>query len=60
MSEDLEGALRAALHAPAPDYGARASTALAPFRRDAVDRLVAAELLPRLLGAGRVNDAPAR
>jgi hypothetical protein len=50
VSEDLQGALHAALHAPAPDYAARASTALARFRRDAVDRLVAAELLPRLLG----------
>ena len=49
VSEDLEGALRAALHAPAPDYAARAASALAPFRREAVDRLVADELLPRLL-----------
>jgi hypothetical protein len=49
VSEDLQGALGAALHAPAPDYAARASTALAPFRREAVDRLVADELLPRLL-----------
>jgi hypothetical protein len=53
VSEDLEGALGAALYAPAPDYAARAATALAPFRHGAVDRLVADELLPRLLGRAR-------
>ncbi len=50
VGEDLEGALRAALEDPAPDYAARASVALAPFRRDALDRLTAGTLLPRLLG----------
>lgn len=49
VSEDLAGALRTALDDPAPDYSARAEQALAPFRREAVDRLVAEQLLPRLL-----------
>ncbi|MDX6721603.1 MAG: hypothetical protein QOD73_7, partial [Solirubrobacteraceae bacterium] len=46
---DLAGALRAALDDPAPGYAERALEALAPFRREAVDRTVAEELLPRLL-----------
>jgi len=49
VGEDLGAALRAGLDAPAPDYAARALEALAPFRRAAVDRLVAEQLLPRLL-----------
>ncbi len=49
VGEDLKGALRIALDDSAPDYSARAATALAPFRREAVDRLVAERLLPRLL-----------
>jgi hypothetical protein len=49
VGEDLARALRTALDDPAPDYAARARAALAPFNRDAVDRLVAQELLPRLL-----------
>lgn len=46
----LATALRTALDDPIPDYWDRALAALAPLRRDAVDRLVAEELLPRLLG----------
>jgi len=49
VSDDLEGALRAALDAPLPDYAPRAAAALSPFSREAVDRLVAGELLARLL-----------
>jgi len=49
VSEELEGALRTALEDPLTDYRARAHVALAPFTREAVDRLVAEELLPRLL-----------
>jgi len=49
VGEDLPSALRFALDDPAPDYATRAAEALAPFRREAVDRLVAEELLPRLL-----------
>ena len=45
----VAGALRAALDDPSPDYAARAAVAIAPFRRDAVDRVVAEELLPRLV-----------
>jgi hypothetical protein len=49
---DLAGALRAALDDPVPGYAARASELLAPYRRAAVERVVAAEVLPRLLGPG--------
>jgi len=45
----LARAQRAALDAPAPDYAARAASAMAPYSRAAVDRIVADELLPRLL-----------
>jgi hypothetical protein len=50
VGEDVSTALRTALDDPAPHYAERAARALAPLRRDAVDRLVAQELLPRLLG----------
>ncbi len=50
VGEDLGRALRAALDDPSPQYAERASRALAPFRREAVDRLVAEQLVPRLLG----------
>jgi hypothetical protein len=49
VGEDLVPALRAALDDPPADYAVRARQALNPFRREAVDRLVAEELLPRLL-----------
>jgi hypothetical protein len=49
VGEDLAAALRAALEHPLPDYAARALQALTPFTREAADRLVAQELLPRLL-----------
>ncbi len=49
VGEDLGAALRSALDDPSPGYAARARAALAPFRREAVDLLVARELLPRLL-----------
>ena len=49
VGEDLQGALRTALEDPPADYPARARRALTPFTRQAVDRLVAEELLPRLL-----------
>jgi glycosyltransferase involved in cell wall biosynthesis len=49
VGEDLPGALRTALDDPSPDYAARAAEALTPFRREALDRLVAEQLLPRLL-----------
>jgi hypothetical protein len=50
VSDDLDGALRTAMSDPPPDYASRALEAIAPFRREAIDRLVAHELLPRLLG----------
>jgi glycosyltransferase involved in cell wall biosynthesis len=49
VSEDLATALRTALDEPAPGYAARALEALTPFSRAAVDRVVAEQLLPRLL-----------
>jgi glycosyltransferase involved in cell wall biosynthesis len=49
VTEDLVGAVRAALDDPAPDYAARAAELLAPWRPEEVDRVVAEELLPRLL-----------
>jgi hypothetical protein len=49
VGEDIGAALRIALDEPAPGYAERALEALAPFTRDAVDRLVAEELMPRLL-----------
>jgi glycosyl transferase family 1 len=52
VSDDLESALRCALADPARGYASRAREALRPFTRDAVDRLVADELLPRLLAGG--------
>jgi Glycosyl transferases group 1 len=50
VSEDLATGIRVALDDPPAGFQARALEALAPFRRDAVDRVVADELLPRLLG----------
>jgi glycosyltransferase involved in cell wall biosynthesis len=49
IDDDLGAALRTALDDPVPHYSERALNALASFRRAAVDRLVAEELLPRLL-----------
>jgi hypothetical protein len=49
VSEDLAAALRAALDDPLGDYAPRARRALVPFSREAADRVVSRELLPRLL-----------
>jgi hypothetical protein len=49
VGEELGVALRIALDEPAPRYAERALHALTPFRRAQVDRIVADELLPRLL-----------
>ncbi|MCW3018145.1 MAG: glycosyltransferase family 4 protein [Solirubrobacterales bacterium] len=50
VSDDLESALLdALLRDPPRGYAQRALHLLAPFTRDAVDRLVAGEMLPRLL-----------
>src|SRR3954468_12990636 len=46
--QTLGPALRAALDDADPAYAARALDAIAPFRRDAVDRVVAEQLLPAL------------
>jgi glycosyltransferase involved in cell wall biosynthesis len=50
VDDDLARALAAALDDPLSDYAARALEALAPYTPAAVDRIVAQELLPRLIG----------
>ena len=45
----LARAIRTALDAPAPGHAQRAAEALRPWRREHVDRVVAEQLLPRLL-----------
>lgn len=50
VGEDLEASLRVALEDPRPGYAERARDALAPFSAEVIDRLVAEQLLPRLLG----------
>ena len=52
VTDDLQAALHAALAEPSHDYELRARERLRPFSRDAIDRLVAAELLARLLADG--------
>jgi len=47
---NLARALRLALDDPAPGYAERALELTAPWRRRAADRVVAEQLLPRLLG----------
>jgi hypothetical protein len=49
VAEDLSGAIRTALDDPVAGYHWRADELLAPFRRAAVDRTIAGEVLPRLL-----------
>lgn len=49
VTDDLAAAIRVALDEPAADYAVRATAALSPWRRAAVDRLVADDLLKRLL-----------
>ncbi|CAN5547751.1 hypothetical protein BH20ACT18_BH20ACT18_01350 [soil metagenome] len=50
VTEDLATAIRVALDEPAAGYAERALSLLAPFRRAAVDALVAERVLPALLG----------
>jgi hypothetical protein len=50
VGDDLATALRTALDDPAPGYTRRAAALLEPYRPAAIDRTVADELLPRLLG----------
>jgi glycosyltransferase involved in cell wall biosynthesis len=49
VGEDLGRALRDALDAPRSDYAVRAAESIRSYGRDACDRIVARELLPRLL-----------
>ncbi len=55
VSEELSRALRIALDQPAPDYAERARELLAPYSRAAVDRILAEQVLPRLLGGGKAG-----
>jgi len=50
VTDDLAAALRIALDDPAAGYAERARALLAPFAQASVDRAVADDLLPRLLG----------
>jgi glycosyltransferase involved in cell wall biosynthesis len=49
VADDLAPAIRAALDDPVPDYTARAEALLQPWRRAAIDAVVAGQVLPRLL-----------
>jgi hypothetical protein len=49
VGEDLATALRTALDEPRVDYAAQAQSAIEPFSRASVDRVVAEQVLPRLL-----------
>ena len=49
VTDALPRAIRSALDDPSPGYRERAAAALAPFAREAVDRLVAERLLPALI-----------
>jgi hypothetical protein len=49
VGDDLRRAMRLALDDPSPGYAERAAAALEPYSPAAVDRIVAEQLLPRLL-----------
>jgi hypothetical protein len=49
VTDDLVGALRLALDDPVPAYSARAAELLEPYSREALDRTLAQDVLPRLL-----------
>jgi hypothetical protein len=51
VGDDLAAGLRVALTDSAPDYADRARELTKPWRREAADRVVAEQLLPRLLGS---------
>ena len=51
-------AIRTALDDPLPDYAGRARELLAPLTRAAIDRVVAGDLLPRLLQTRRARERP--
>jgi glycosyltransferase involved in cell wall biosynthesis len=53
VDEDLAPAMRIALDDPLPGYAGRAADLLGPFTRNAVDRTVAEDVLPRLLRGQR-------
>lgn len=55
IDDDLGAALRTALDRPLGDYAERALPALQPYSRESCDRIVAEELLPRLLPLRRGN-----
>lgn len=50
VSDELAPAIRAALDDPGQGYSERAAVALRPFAQAAIDRVVAEQVVPRLLG----------
>jgi hypothetical protein len=51
VTDDLPRALRFALDDPVPGYSERAAALLEPYSREALDRTLAQDVLPRLLRA---------
>jgi len=49
VGDDLAAAIRVALDDPSPGYAERARELIAPFSHDAVDKVVAERVLPRLV-----------
>ena len=50
VGDDLASAIRTALDDPRPDYAARATAMLEPYRPASIQRIVNEQLLARLLG----------
>jgi glycosyltransferase involved in cell wall biosynthesis len=50
VADDLTAPIRAAIDEPRAEYAAAAAAELEPFTREAVDRTIAHDVLPRLLG----------
>jgi glycosyltransferase involved in cell wall biosynthesis len=55
VTDDLPAAIRTALDDPLPGYSERAAELLEPFRREAADRTVAEQVLPRLVPGFRAG-----
>jgi glycosyltransferase involved in cell wall biosynthesis len=53
LGEDLPAAIRTALDDPRPGYSDHAAVLLSPFRKEAIDRTIAADVLPTLLQGSR-------
>jgi glycosyltransferase involved in cell wall biosynthesis len=53
LGDDLPTAIRTALDDPSLGYRERAAALLSPFRKQAIDRVIAADVLPTLLQGSR-------